>query len=270
VTAGGRIENNESFGTAFVPRGTIVYVAHQPSSAFGETLIKASAGTGIKEPTLLQSFSLSPFFLGNPDLKAERSRSAEVGVEQRFAADRAKVEITYFNNRFSDVIQLITTNPATFEGKYFNTGVTRGRGIEISAEAAPATFVRMRAGYTMLDGKVVESAVPGDTVFGLGHELFRRPRNSGSIGATVVWQRVTGDLSGVFVGRFIDSDFGLFSPSFSESPGHSVWDARVSVAVSRQLTALLTIDNLTNRDYSEPLGYQPLLRTIRVGARVGF
>jgi hypothetical protein len=32
----------------------------------------------------------------------------------------------------------------------------------------------------------------------------------------------------------------------------------------------LTIENLTNRDYSEPLGYQPLLRTIRVGARVGF
>ena len=270
VTAGGRIEKNESFGTAFVPSGTIVYVAHQSSPAFGETLIKASAGTGIKEPTLLQSFSLSPFFLGNPDLKAERSRSAEVGIEQRFAADRAKVELTYFNNRFSDVIQLITTNPATFEGKYFNTGVTRGRGIEFTAEVAPATFLRARAGYTMLDGKVVESAVPGDPVFGLGHELFRRPRNSGSIGATVVWQRVTGDVNGVFVGRFIDSDFGLFSPSFSESAGHSVWDARVSVAVTRQLAALLTIDNLTNRDYSEPLGYQPLLRTVRVGARVSF
>jgi vitamin B12 transporter len=270
VTAGGRIEKNESFGTAFVPRGTVVYVAHQPSAGLGETLVKASAGTGIKEPTLLQSFSLSPFFLGNPDLKAERSRSAEVGIEQRFAADRAKVELTYFNNRFSDVIQLITTNPATFEGKYFNTGVTRGRGIEITAEAAPVKFVRARAGYTMLDGKVVESAVPGDTVFGLGHELFRRPRNSGSIGATVVWQRVTGDLNGVFVGRFIDSDFGLFSPSFSESAGHSVWDARVSVAVTRQLTALLTIDNLANRDYSEPLGYQPLLRAVRVGARVSF
>jgi outer membrane cobalamin receptor len=270
VTAGGRLEKNESFGTAFVPRGTIVYVAHQPSSAFGETLVKASAGTGIKEPTLLQSFSLSPFFLGNPDLKAERSRSAEVGIEQRFAADRAKVELTYFNNRFSDVIQLMTTNPVTFEGKYFNTGVTRGRGIELTAEVAPAKFLRARAGYTMLDGRVVESAVPGDTVFGLGHELFRRPRNSGSIGATVVWQRVTGDLNGVFVGRFIDSDFGLFSPSFSESTGHSVWDARVSVAVTRQLTALLTIDNLTNRDYSEPLGYQPLLRAVRVGARVSF
>src|SRR5262249_10760093 len=52
VTAGGRIEKNESFGTAFVPRGTVVFVAHQPSAAFGETLIKASAGTGVKEPTL--------------------------------------------------------------------------------------------------------------------------------------------------------------------------------------------------------------------------
>jgi len=122
----------------------------------------------------------------------------------------------------------------------------------------------------MLDGKVIESAVPGDTGFGLGHELFRRPRHSGSVGATVIWPRVVADLNGVFVGRFVDSDFGLFSPSFAESPGHSLWDARVSVAVHRQLTALLMIDNLTNRDYSEPLGYQPLLRTVRVGARVNF
>jgi len=270
VTVGGRVEKNESFGTAFVPRGTVVYVVRPPSGGLGETLVKASAGTGVKEPTLLQSFSVSPFFLGNPDLKPERSRSVEVGLEQRFAADRAKVGLTYFNNRFSDVIQLITTNPATFEGKYFNTGVTRGRGIELTAEAAPVKFVRARAGYTMLEGKVVESPVPGDTVFGLGHELFRRPRNSGSVGASVVWQRITGDINGTFVGKFVDSDFGLFSPSFSVNPGHSRWDARVSLAVTRLLTGLLTIDNLTNHDYSEPFGYQPLLRTIRVGARVNF
>jgi len=30
------------------------------------------------------------------------------------------------------------------------------------------------------------------------------------------------------------------------------------------------IDNLTNQDYSEPLGYQPLLRVVRGGIRVGF
>jgi outer membrane cobalamin receptor len=270
VTVGGRIEKNEDFGTAFVPRGTIVYVARDASSAVGETRLKASAGTGIKEPTLAESFSVSPFALGNPDLDPERSRSAEVGVEQRIANQRAKVALTYFDNHFSDVIQLISTNPSTFEGKYFNTGVTRARGIELAAEAAPVAAVRLRANYTLLDGKVTESAVPNDTVFGLGNTLFRRPRNSGSVGLWVQWQRFTADLNGAFVGRFADSDFGLFSPSFTESPGHSLWDARVTAALTRRLTGVLMIDNLTNQDYSEPFGYQPLLRTIRLGARVNF
>ena len=213
---------------------------------------------------------MSPFALGNPDLNAERSRSAEVGIEQRLANQRAKVALTYFDNHFSDVIQLITTNPSTFEGKYFNTGVTRARGIELGAEAAPVAAVRLRANYTLLDGKVTESAVPNDTVFGLGNTLFRRPRNSGSVGVWVQWQRLTADLNGAFVGRFADSDFGLFSPSFKESPGHSLWDARVTATLTRRLTGVLMIDNLTNQDYSEPFGYQPLLRTVRVGARVNF
>ena len=79
VTIGARVERNDSFGTAFVPRATVVYVAHQPSADIGETRLKASAGTGIKEPTMLESFSASPFFRGNPHLEPERSRSVELG-----------------------------------------------------------------------------------------------------------------------------------------------------------------------------------------------
>ena len=270
VTVGGRIEQNDAFGTAFVPRGTIVFVARDSASAVGDTRLIASAGTGIKEPTLAESFSESPFARGNPDLQAERSRSAEVGVEQRLANQRAKVALTYFDNHFSDVIQLITTNPATFEGQYFNTGVTRARGLEFGAEVAPVAAIRLRANYTLLDGKVTESAVPTDTVFGLGNTLFRRPRHSGSVGVSAQWHRLTADLNGVLIGRFADSDFGLFDPSFSESPGHSLWDARVTATITRQLTGVLMIDNLTNQDYSEPFGYQPLLRTVRVGVRVNF
>ena len=270
VTVGGRIERNENFGVAAVPRGAAVYVLHQPSANLGETHIKASAGTGIKEPTLLESFSASPFARGNPDLKPERSRSAEIGIDQRLAGDRAKVELTYFHNRFSDVISVITTNPATFEGQYANVGETRARGLELNIEAAPLPAVRLRASYARLDGKVVASASPNDPVFGLGHELLRRPRNSGSIGVAFQWQRISADLIGAFIGRFVDSDFGLFSPSFRESPGHSLWDARVTARLARQITGVLIIDNLTNQDYSEPLGYQPLLRAVRAGVRVGF
>ena len=36
------------------------------------------------------------------------------------------------------------------------------------------------------------------------------------------------------------------------------------------LTALVSVDNLTNRNYQEPLGYLALQRAVRAGLRVGF
>jgi vitamin B12 transporter len=270
VTVGGRVERNESFGTAFVPRATVVYVVHQPSASVGETRLKASAGTGIKEPTMLESFSASPFFRGNPNLEPERSRSVEVGIEQRVANDRAKLELTYFDNRYRDIISLITTNPSTFEAQFSNIGLTRARGIEAGAQVAPIAAVRAHAGYTLLDSKILESASPTDTLFGLGKPAFRRPRHSGSAGITLLWKRVNADLNGVFVGSFADSDFGLFNPPLVENPGHTTWDTRLTLKLTAQLTGVLAIDNLTDRDYSEPFGYQPLRRTIRAGVRVAF
>lgn len=269
VTLGGRIERNENFGTEFVPRGTLVYVARPQSGSLGDTRFKVSAGTGIKEPTMLESFSISPFFLGNPDLKPERSRSFEVGFDQRFARDRARVELAWFDNRFEDIITLVS-DPATFEGQYFNVGVTSARGIEFGAEAALSSMLRATASYTFLDSEIVESTAPANVLFAKGQWAFRRPRHSGSVGTTVSWKRATADLLGVFIGRFIDSDFGLFNPSFTERPGHTTWDARLSVRLTGRLTALLLVDNLTNEDYSEPIGYQPLLRVVRAGIRVGF
>src|SRR5262245_47218270 len=122
VTAGARVEHNDSFGTAAVPRGSIVFVARSANGAWGETKLRASAGLGIKEPTVLESFSPSPFFRGNPDLQPERARTVDAGIEQRFAADRARVELTWFDNRFKNKISTRTTNLATFEAQYFNIG----------------------------------------------------------------------------------------------------------------------------------------------------
>ena len=270
VTIGGRIERNDTFGTAAVPRGTFVFVAHQSSGAVGETHIRASAGTGIKEPTMLESFSVSPFFLGNLDLKPERSRSVEVGIEQRFADDRVKFDVTYFDNRFRDIITLVTTNPSTFEAQYVNVGLTRARGLETGVQVAPVAAVRVRGGYTLLDSRILESASPDHPLFGLGKEAFRRPRHSGFAGVAIDWARVSAELRGVFIGDYVDSDFGLFAPPLVENPGYSTWDSRLAVRLTPEVTGTLAIDNLTDRDYSEPFGFQPLRRTVRAGIRVAF
>ena len=219
---------------------------------------------------MLESFSLSPFFLGNPDLKPERSRNLEAGIEQRLAHDRAKFELTYFDNRFRDIISLVTTDPSTFAGQYFNVGLTRARGLEAGVEVAPVAAVRARGGYTLLDSKILESASPAHPLFGLGREAFRRPRHSGFAGVMVTWQRVSADLNGVFIGSFVDSDFGLFDPPLVENPGHNTWDGRFAFRLTSQITGTLAIDNLTDQDYSEPFGYQPLRRVVRAGVRVEF
>jgi vitamin B12 transporter len=273
VTAGGRVEHNESFGNAAVPRGSIVIVAHEatgPRAGFGETRMHASAGLGIKEPTVLQSFSPSPFFRGNPDLLPERSRSVEVGIEQRLAGDRVRVEVTWFDNRYRNLISTRTINPATFEAQYFNIGLTQASGAELGVDVAPVTPLHLRGGYTFLDSEILDSTSPSSTVLQPGKWLFRRPRHSGFVGASWSQGRVGADLTGVFIGRFVDSDFASLQPPILEHPSYATWDARLSFKVAPQAAVLLSIDNLADADYMEPLGYPALRRAVRLGLRVGF
>ena len=70
--------------------------------------------------------------------------------------------------------------------------------------------------------------------------------------------------------RFVDSDFGLFDPPISGIPAHNTWDASVNVKLTTRLSGVVVITNLTDRDYMEPIGYQPLRRVVRAGVRVGF
>jgi vitamin B12 transporter len=270
VTVGGRVEHNDSFGTAAVPRGSIAVVLHQGTGNFGETTVHANAGLGIKEPTLLQSFSPSPFFHGNPNLVPEHSRTAEAGLEQRLANDRAKIEVVWFDNRYRNLVGLQTTNPATFEASYFNMGLTTARGLEWGLEVAPTTALRARAGYTFLDSDVVDSTSPTNAVLKSGQTLFRRPRHSGYAGISWHDKRLTVDLNGVFLGSYVDSDFSSLVPPIVSNPGYTTWDARLSFKLVSQLSATAAIDNLANADYMEPLGYPALRRAIRVGLRVGF
>jgi outer membrane cobalamin receptor len=269
VTVGGRVERNDSFGTAAVPRGSIVFVARSASGAVGETKLKASAGLGIKEPTVLESFSPSPFFRGNPDLNPERSRSVEAGIEQRFADSRAKVDLTWFDNRFTDRISTRTTNPATFEAQYFNIGLSRARGAELAIDVAPVTSLRGRASYTFVASTIIESTAPNNVVLQPGNWLFRRPRHSGVIGATWERNRLMIDVNGVVIGRYVDSDFSSLRPPLLENPGYTTWDARAAYRISKPFKVFVAIDNLGNADYMEPLGYQALQRAVRVGLRVG-
>src|SRR5207247_10387744 len=93
LTNGVRVEQNGSFGRAVVPRSSAAYLLRRGSGRLGETKLKFNCGLGIKEAKFTESFSPDPHFLGNPDLRPERTRSLDFGLEQRLLNDRMKVEV---------------------------------------------------------------------------------------------------------------------------------------------------------------------------------
>ncbi len=270
TAAGVRVEHNESFGYYAAPRFSAAVHLRQPSPGgfWGLSKLKAGFGTGIKEPTLVESFSNSPFFRGNPDLKAERSISFEAGFEQRFADGSGSLEVTWFDNRFRDQIGYAVTDFTTFEGSFFNMGKTRARGFEtILRTALPAGF-KLGGAYTFTDSKVLASTSAFDPAFAPGQPLFRRPRHAGH--ADLYWQSKAWRIgaTAMLVGSRVDSDFsGL---GMMRSPGYGVLNLLVSLRLSESSALFAAADNILDRKYMEVLGYPALGARFRVGLRTGF
>src|SRR5206468_506736 len=173
-------------------------------------------------------------------------------------------------NRFSDRISTRTTNPATFESQYFNIGLSRADGAELSFDVAAGEGLRGRGGYTLVASKVLESTAPNNVVLQAGNWMFRRPRHSGFLGATWVRQRLSVNVDGIFVGQYVDSDFASVQPPLERNGDYTIWNARIAWKLKQQVTATVSVDNFTNADYMEPLGYPALRRAVRAGVRVGF
>lgn len=269
VTAGVRFEHNDSFGGATVPRVAASWYVRQGTGRAGTTRVNASAGRGIKEPTVLQSFSPSPSFLGNPDLLPERADAVELGLEQRLMHDRVRLTAAWFDNRYRNIISTRTISFNPFRSQYFNIGLTTARGAELSGDVALASGFRGGAGYTFTDSEIVEST-SASAVFAKGNWAFRRPRHAGFVNLAWAGGRASIDLSGSIVGRRVDSDFSSLVPAIVENPGYSAWDLRGSIRVTRAFSGTVAIDNLTDSDRMEPLGYPVLGRAIRAGIRARF
>jgi outer membrane cobalamin receptor len=269
AAAGVRLENNGNFGFFAAPRLSLAFHLHQPGGGiWGLTKLKGNFGMGIKEPTLIESFSNSPYFRGNPDLKPEKSVSFDAGVEQRFGSGRGAMEVTYFDNRFRNQIGFVTTDYTTFAGTFFNIGKTRARGVELAFRQDLGWQWEISGAYTFLNGKILESTNGFDPVYAQGQQLLRRPRHSASI--DLRWQpgRWTLGAFGRIVGSRVDSDFE--SLGLTHNPGYAVVNLLASFRISDSTSVYAVANNVLNERYMEVLGYPAPRANFRLGIRTGF
>jgi vitamin B12 transporter len=263
VTAGARIDDNSAFQTHGTFRVGAVY---RPRA---ETRVRASFGTGFKEPTFFENFARG-FVLGNPDLDPERSRSLELGLDRTLVGGRLTIAATLFNQQFRDLIDF-TNSPPPGAHNYFNVPGATSRGAELEAEmlVTPAFVAGLQYTYlyTRVDNAGADSSA--DALFVPGKPLLRRPAHSlvPELGITLgAHARVI--VNARWVGSRDDLDFNR--PGGSRRvrlDPYTHLNLAAEYALRRlQLTAKL--ENVFDDQTAEIAGFRPRGRTVMVGGRI--
>jgi len=232
----------------------------------GWTKIRGGAGTGIKPPTV---FDLA--FTDNPSLKPERSRSADVGVEHAFPGALFLADVTYFANRYDD---LIVSVGSSFSGasRYQTDNIANAsaQGVEVGLRWQTRFGLSVRGAYTYLDTEVLGvDNFPDATAapYLVGDPLVRRPRHSGSIDARYTHGRLQTFLTINGRGEMADLEPN-FAARVLSTPGYVVSAIGGSFRITSSLEAYARVTNLFNRAYEDALGYPAQARSASVGLRV--
>ena len=123
----------------------------------------------------LQTFSVSGTTVA-PDLKPERQREIEAGVDATVLGNRATVELTVYEKMITDLLLQRALPPSTgFSTQIFNGGVMRTRGFEAGLTIFPVSAQSFdwtsTATFSLDRSTIVELPVPEFRAGGFGTAL---------------------------------------------------------------------------------------------------
>lgn len=240
LNAGIRRDDYDTVGGATTWRSGVAWMV------LPRTKLRATYGTGFAAPGSSDRYGVPAWGqLPNPDIKPEKSKGWDVGVDQSFFNGATTLSATYFKNRFNNLIDWQYVDPVTYEGIYANRARARTEGLELGVTLRPASIWNLRLGYTYLDAK-------DDTT---GARLTRRPRHSidastwvdilpvwtVGMGANGAYDSVESDGAGP-----VDADDYLVARIYTS---YKLWD---------RLTLKLRAENLFDRAYDQVYGYRAL------------
>lgn len=242
LTAGGRLDDHQAFGTHKTYRGTAAYLVDATN-----TRLHSSYATGFRAPSLYELYAPT---WGNTGLQPEKSRGWDFGVEQSLAGGRASVDVTAFENRFQNMIIWNTAG-------YRNVASASTQGIETAAHWTVNEQVRLNASYTFTDSR--DHAT--------GTVLARQPKHQASLGTT--WKPMDGlttDATLRLVGHRYDGD----SASGRGMGGYGTLDIAVSYDLTDWAKVFGRVENLFDKDYEEAATYGTPGRMVFAGVKGTF
>jgi vitamin B12 transporter len=205
--------------------------------------VSAAAGTAFKAPSFNDLYYVSPFFMGNPNLRPERSRSAEVAARYDDGALRAG--LTVFRSRIDDLIA-IDASFTTVD----NVARARIRGSTLNAAYRAGPW-EARAEWTH------QNAVNADT----GTQLVRRARDHGSAGIAWFEGRWRAGLDVVASGARFDA---ASNDPASRMAGYGIVNLHAAVQLRPEWTFRARLANAGDKLYEQVRGYNTPGRNVFV------
>ena len=257
-----RHDDNSEFQNAYTRRFDASY--RIPESA---TRLRASWGTAVKNPTFSERFGFYTNFIGNPDLRPEKSTSWDMGVDQSLFDGRLMLGLTYFRARLENEINGFVYDPVAFAFTAENVdGNSDRQGVELTFDASLTQTLSLKGSYTYTDATEPNSG-------GRDVDELRRPRHLGS--TTLNWQvaeRLNIVLNAQYNGHQDDQYFPPWpQPSARvELDDYTLVNLSAQYQASKSLTVYTRLENLLDEDYEEVFGYESLGFGAMVGVRYSF
>jgi len=265
-TLGARIDDNSAFGTFRTARAGVAW------KALESLRLRASAGTAFKAPSFFENFATG-FTVGDPGLRPERARSADVGVELLLPR-AASVRATAFAQRFRDLIQY-SGAPAPGDPNYFNVAAANAGGLELEATLPVLGAARTTVAHTWTDTRVVDAGfdTAPEANFVRGGRLLRRPAHVTTVHVTRPVSS-TGTLTATVtrIGDREDRDFATFPATIVRLPAYVTIDAsfelRLPATLVRGARLQLRADNLADVRTEQIAGFASPGRVFYAGLKL--
>ena len=259
ITGGVRNDDHDDFGSH------TTFGANAALALRTGTTIRASYGEGFKAPTLYQLFS----DYGNRGLDPETARNFDIGVEQAFLGNRARVGVTYFNRRTRNQIDFRDCSPAELTtpgsicanrpfGVYDNVARAEADGVEFTLALRPVDALTLTANYSYIDTE--NRSIGGN----FGNDLARRPKQTASVDA---------DYRFAF-GLSVGGTVTMVGDSFDDAAnttrldGYALAGVRAELPIGERFAVYGRVDNLTDARYETIAGYGNYGRAAYGGVRL--
>ena len=269
ATFGSRFDNNSVAGDEEAHRATFAYLFNDKS-----TKIKSSYGTGFRFPSLYEMYYVYAANSNSlPFVKAENSKSFDIGFEKSFLEYGVKLDLTYFDIQYDNVLEGWKNNNSS--GAAYTTqnadGVVKSQGLELISGWQASDYLNFNLNYTYTstyDG--AEQDDPNKNQNYTNAQMVRVPRNIINL-QTSYQSAKDKNLSFILNSKWSDMarDYGNGNRTFQDEriDDYFVNDLSINYKLWDSYNLFFNITNVFDEKYETVRDYSQLDRSFNIGLK---